>query len=51
MLSIAVVHLFHKAANKASSWTGGRIAWSGSPATLAGEHETFDRLLGVGGLH
>ena len=29
----------------------GRIAWSGSPATLAGEHETVDRLLGVGGLH
>jgi branched-chain amino acid transport system ATP-binding protein len=29
----------------------GRIAWSGSPTTLAGEHETVDRLLGVGGLH
>lgn len=29
----------------------GRIAWSGTPAELAADHETVDRLLGVGGLH
>src|SRR5690606_24890010 len=29
----------------------GRIAWSGTPAALAADHETVDRLLGVGGLH
>ncbi len=29
----------------------GRIAWRGTPAALAGDHETVDRLLGVGGLH
>lgn len=29
----------------------GRIAWSGTPAALSSDHETVDRLLGVGGLH
>ncbi|HEX2146348.1 MAG TPA: ABC transporter ATP-binding protein [Pseudorhizobium sp.] len=29
----------------------GRIAWSGTPAALAADHDTVDRLLGVGGLH
>jgi branched-chain amino acid transport system ATP-binding protein len=29
----------------------GRIAWSGTPSDLAADHETVDRLLGVGGLH
>ncbi|MCY1560692.1 urea ABC transporter, ATP-binding protein UrtE [compost metagenome] len=29
----------------------GRIAWSGTPTALAADHETVDRLLGVGGLH
>jgi branched-chain amino acid transport system ATP-binding protein len=29
----------------------GRIAWSGTPAELAGQPEVVERLLGVGGLH
>ena len=29
----------------------GRIAWSGLPKTLADDHDTVERLLGVGGLH
>ncbi|MCJ8518678.1 branched-chain amino acid transport system ATP-binding protein [Pseudorhizobium tarimense] len=29
----------------------GRIAWSGTPTALARDHDTVDRLLGVGGLH
>ncbi len=29
----------------------GRIAWSGTPEALAADHDTVDRLLGVGGLH
>ena len=29
----------------------GRIAWSGTPTGLANDHDTVDRLLGVGGLH
>lgn len=29
----------------------GRIAWSGTPESLADDHATVDRLLGVGGLH
>ncbi|MCF6370261.1 ABC transporter ATP-binding protein [Rhizobium halophilum] len=29
----------------------GRIAWSGTPTALANDHDTVDRLLGVGGLH
>lgn len=29
----------------------GRIAWSGTPDALAADHDTVDRLLGVGGLH
>ena len=42
VLSIAVVHLFHEAANKASSWTGGSDGLSGiSPDALLGMFE-FD---------
>ncbi len=42
VLSIAVVHLFHEAANKASSWTGGSDGLSGiSPDALFGTFE-FD---------
>ncbi|MBK3745078.1 branched-chain amino acid ABC transporter permease, partial [Paraburkholderia aspalathi] len=42
VLSIAVVHLFHEAANKASSWTGGSDGLSGiSPTPLLGLFE-FD---------
>jgi branched-chain amino acid transport system ATP-binding protein len=29
----------------------GRIAWSGTPQALTNDHDTVDRLLGVGGLH
>ncbi|MGE7368612.1 ABC transporter ATP-binding protein [Neorhizobium sp. NPDC001467] len=29
----------------------GRIAWTGTPQALAEDHDTVDRLLGVGGLH
>ncbi len=29
----------------------GRVAWSGTPAELAGQPEVVERLLGVGGLH
>lgn len=29
----------------------GRIAWQGTPAELAADHDAVDRLLGVGGLH
>ena len=29
----------------------GRIAWTGTPAALAGDHHTVETLLGVGGLH
>ncbi|KQX51175.1 MULTISPECIES: ABC transporter ATP-binding protein [Ensifer] len=29
----------------------GRIAWTGTPEALAGDHDTVERLLGVGGLH
>lgn len=42
VLSIAVIHLFHEAANKASSWTGGSDGLSGiSPNALLGMFE-FD---------
>ena len=42
VLSIAVIHLFHEAANKASSWTGGSDGLSGiSPTALLGMFE-FD---------
>lgn len=42
VLSIAVVHLFHEAANKASIWTGGSDGLSGiMPASLFGLFE-FD---------
>jgi branched-chain amino acid transport system permease protein len=42
VLSIAVIHLFHEAANKASSWTGGSDGLSGiSPTALLGIFE-FD---------
>jgi branched-chain amino acid transport system permease protein len=37
VLSIAVIHLFHEAANKASSWTGGSDGLSGiTPAPIFG---------------
>ncbi|MGI2035441.1 ABC transporter ATP-binding protein [Rhizobium panacihumi] len=29
----------------------GRIAWTGTPQALSGDHDVVDRLLGVGGLH
>jgi branched-chain amino acid transport system ATP-binding protein len=29
----------------------GRIAWTGTPQALAEDHDTVERLLGVGGLH
>ncbi|MEB2844132.1 ATP-binding cassette domain-containing protein [Rhizobiales bacterium RZME27] len=29
----------------------GRIAWTGTPQALSGDHDVIDRLLGVGGLH
>jgi branched-chain amino acid transport system permease protein len=42
VLSIAVIHLFHEAANKASSWTGGSDGLSGiMPTALLGLFE-FD---------
>ena len=42
VLSIAVIHLFHEAANKASGWTGGSDGLSGvSPDALFGTFE-FD---------
>ncbi|MCJ8518676.1 branched-chain amino acid transport system permease protein [Pseudorhizobium tarimense] len=42
VLSIAVIHLFHEAANKASSWTGGSDGLSGiAPTALLGLFE-FD---------
>ncbi|WP_390624943.1 branched-chain amino acid ABC transporter permease [Pseudorhizobium xiangyangii] len=42
VLSIAVIHLFHEAANKASSWTGGSDGLSGiAPDALLGLFE-FD---------
>ncbi len=42
VLSIAVVHLFHEAANKASGWTGGSDGLSGiSPDPIFGIFE-FD---------
>lgn len=42
VLSIAVVHLFHEAANKASDWTGGSDGLAGvSPDALFGTFE-FD---------
>jgi branched-chain amino acid transport system permease protein len=42
VLSIAVIHLFHEAANKASSWTGGSDGLSGiMPGALFGQFE-FD---------
>lgn len=42
VLSIAVVHLFHEAANKASAWTGGSDGLSGiMPLPLLGLYE-FD---------
>jgi branched-chain amino acid transport system permease protein len=42
VLSIAVVHLFHEAANKASTWTGGSDGLTGiSPGPLLGLFE-FD---------
>ncbi|MDQ0455813.1 branched-chain amino acid ABC transporter permease [Rhizobium paknamense] len=42
VLSIAVIHLFHEAANKASGWTGGSDGLSGiAPDALFGQFE-FD---------
>jgi branched-chain amino acid transport system permease protein len=42
VLSIAIIHLFHEAANKASGWTGGSDGLTGiSPAPLLGVFE-FD---------
>ena len=42
MLSIAIVHLAHEAANKASGWTGGSDGLSGiMPDALFGLYE-FD---------
>ena len=42
VLSIAVIHLFHEAANKASAWTGGSDGLSGiMPTALFGQFE-FD---------
>ena len=42
VLSIAVIHLFHEAANKASAWTGGSDGLSGiTPDALLGRFE-FD---------
>jgi branched-chain amino acid transport system ATP-binding protein len=29
----------------------GRLAWSGTPQALAKDHDSVERLLGVGGLH
>ncbi|MGO7998163.1 hypothetical protein ACC734_38095, partial [Rhizobium ruizarguesonis] len=29
----------------------GRLAWTGTPENLTGDHEAVESLLGVGGLH